>query len=57
MVNINLIVKRVCEGHSPIITDLHYQILGAVVRDSDVDEGHSILYELRDIIDNYLEGN
>ena len=55
--NPNEIVERVCEGHSSFITDLHYEILGAVIEDSGVDEGNSILHNLRDIIDNYLEGN
>ena len=56
MNNINRIIEEVCRD-STFITDLHYDILGKVIQRTDVDEEDTILHELKDIIDNYLEGN
>ncbi len=55
--HIKRIVEMVCMGRSPEITPLHYEILGLVAYKEGADEGHSILHELRDIIDKYRSSN
>jgi len=52
--HIREIVDGVCIGHIDDITELHYNVLGYIAWVDGLDEGSSILHNLRDIIEDYL---